>query len=682
MNKIIFLFVLLTTVPLFLNAQQVSINNSGADPDPSAILDLSSTEKGVLLPRMKTTRRLAINNPAKGLIVFDTDSNSFWYHNGTDWIDLQAGIPNKLEDRNHDTSIKVDQNGGDDNIYFINGGIPTWRMTDKALEPVSSGSSVFIGIGAGSNDSHTDNRNVFIGENAGNTNLGGFSNIGVGFHSLELNANGDLNTAVGENALSKTTVNGNTAFGALSLRNNTVGKSNTGVGLSALQENTSGSGNVGMGAAALYNNTTQNNLVAVGDSALFNNGRNASLSIHGAGNTAVGHKALFTNTTGAFNSAFGVSALINNETGNNNAAFGLSALHSNVIGSGNAAFGKLSLFSNISGDNNVAMGKEALFSNISGDNNVALGDNSLGNNETGNNNTAIGATALDANISGAGNSALGQGSMSSNSSGNNNVAVGKESLSSNTTGDNNVSLGYNSLRDNQSGENNVAIGKLAGANNITGSGNIFIGTEAGANETGSNKLYIDNTNTNTPLIGGDFQNNQVTINGTIKIRGGNPGEGKVLTSDATGQATWSRPSKSITISPLAIQGSYTAIRYGRPEAVINLSNDPDSYLYYPIQLPIGTNITQIEFYYYDNSLGKNVTFELKKTPLYEFSSSTFLGRSYGHDGVATVTYNDNILIEDGSVYILNIYSTDIANNPTMWNSFALSVTTIKITYTE
>jgi len=67
---------------------------------------------------------------------------------------------------------------------------------------------------------------------------------------------------------------------------------------------------------------------------------------------------------------------------------------------------------------------------------------------------------------------------------------------------------------------------------------VFIGHEAGYDETGSNKLYIDNSNTTTPLIYGEFDNDLVTVNGEIKITGGSPGSGKVLTSDANGLASW------------------------------------------------------------------------------------------------------------------------------------------------
>jgi len=65
---------------------------------------------------------------------------------------------------------------------------------------------------------------------------------------------------------------------------------------------------------------------------------------------------------------------------------------------------------------------------------------------------------------------------------------------------------------NSMGINNTALGKFAGFSNRDGSGNVFLGYKAGYNETGLNKLYIDNSNTNTPLIYGNFVANQVGIN--------------------------------------------------------------------------------------------------------------------------------------------------------------------------
>lgn len=52
-----------------LNAQ-MGINTSS--PDPSSVLDISSTIKGVLLPRLTTAQRNAISNPATGLLIYET----------------------------------------------------------------------------------------------------------------------------------------------------------------------------------------------------------------------------------------------------------------------------------------------------------------------------------------------------------------------------------------------------------------------------------------------------------------------------------------------------------------------------------------------------------------------------------------------------------------------------------
>ena len=70
-----------------VNAQSVAINTSGLTADNSAMLDISSSSKGLLAPRMTTLLRTAIVNPAMGLLVFDTDTQSFWFFSGT-WKEI------------------------------------------------------------------------------------------------------------------------------------------------------------------------------------------------------------------------------------------------------------------------------------------------------------------------------------------------------------------------------------------------------------------------------------------------------------------------------------------------------------------------------------------------------------------------------------------------------------------
>lgn len=64
---------------------QVGINNNGSSPDSSAVLDIGSTEKGLLPPRMSTTQRDAISNSVAGLLIYNTDSHRLELYNGTDW---------------------------------------------------------------------------------------------------------------------------------------------------------------------------------------------------------------------------------------------------------------------------------------------------------------------------------------------------------------------------------------------------------------------------------------------------------------------------------------------------------------------------------------------------------------------------------------------------------------------
>jgi hypothetical protein len=72
-----------------LNAQ-VGVNATGAAPNPSAMLDVNSTSKGLLIPRMTTVQKNAIATKPTGLMVFDITLNQFSYWNGSTWIDVSG----------------------------------------------------------------------------------------------------------------------------------------------------------------------------------------------------------------------------------------------------------------------------------------------------------------------------------------------------------------------------------------------------------------------------------------------------------------------------------------------------------------------------------------------------------------------------------------------------------------
>lgn len=121
---------------------------------------------------------------------------------------------------------------------------------------------------------------------------------------------------------------------------------------------------------------------------------------------------------------------------------------------------------------------------------------------------------------------------------NDNVFIGYNAGTANTSGDFNVFLGSGAGVANTSGSQNTFIGFEAGSSNLTGLGNVFIGYQAGASETGSNKLYIDNSNTTTPLLYGDFSTDEITINGGLIVNEQSASEDFRVESDNNDHMLW------------------------------------------------------------------------------------------------------------------------------------------------
>ncbi len=387
-----------------VHAQNVAINAAGNSADASAILDVSSSNKGLLIPRIflnSLTDAGAIANPATSLLLYNTNTaigTGFYYNSNTPaspvWTKIgspgigsgwalggNAVTANDFIGTTNQESIKFKLNNQ-------RAGIIDLHYTNTALG--------FYSL----NDTTTGNYNIAFGYNALAANGGGDRNIAVGYNAMHFATEGYANVAVGQGTL----------------YNNTIGENNIGIGSEALLHNIDGNENVGIGESALWTNSTGDFNIAVGRNSLYNN-------ISGGSNIALGPSALYSNKTGSYNIASGPSALMYDTSGSFNIATGSNALYSNRSGDNNISIGSSSLYYNLTGNSNIAIGRNALYKNTATEN-VALGYSTLQYNTTGYFNTAVGSEAMPISNTGYGNTAVGYFALNSNTSGNRNTGIG------------------------------------------------------------------------------------------------------------------------------------------------------------------------------------------------------------------------------------------------------------------
>jgi trimeric autotransporter adhesin len=507
MRKSLFFLLLCYTallLPITFHAQSIGINDDASNPDPSAMLDVKSTTRGLLTPRMDKTQRNAITSPATGLLVYQNgpDSAGFHYYDGArwQWLDTLAW---KIGGNSNITAAHFLGTINNAALRFRVNNIPS-GLIDSTSQNTTFGfrtaqfttgtSNVAIGYMAGRNLA-TSSYNTVIGYEA----LGSFaytgasegigSNTAIGARAMySLNptstSNGGYNTAVGYSALYKTTTGRwNTAIGynsmSGSIAGDMTGEGNTAVGVSALNNTTSGNNNVAIGMNAMQANTTGNTNIAIGYAAMQN-------AQSGTSNIVIGEEAGYSNASGNLNIAIGYQAMRSNQNRSNNVAIGTRALFYNGTGVpandlvsalDNTAVGDSAMYWNFGGYGNTAMGVSALYNSV-GFNNVAVGKNAALNTTTGNKNVAIGRSALELNTTGSSNTAIGDSAN-----------VGVNNLTNATA------IGANARVDVS---NAMVLGSINGINGATASTKVGIGTTTPTASLHVNSNFI--LGANSPVL--------------------------------------------------------------------------------------------------------------------------------------------------------------------------------------
>ena len=383
----------LSALSIFFAQQIVAQVGIGTTtPNSSAALDIVSTTRGLLIPRMTTVQRNAIASPANGLLIYQTDGvPGFYFRNGAVWTPLSFNYV--LQQNLNTNSHYISGDGSDNGLFLAANGIVLGR-----------GGTYGAGIdlpdsGAGAKLIWYPKKAAFRagyvnGTQWNNINIGayslatGFSTTAKGIGSVALgysnNASANYSTALGYQTLAS-----GIASSALGYKSKATGLRATAIGDSAIASGNysfaagnkaiaSGVHSIAIGFADTFTTSPLNTTatgwgsVAIGSAATasgrnafaFGNGSNAS----GANSVAMG---LWAGAQGYFSVALGG---VNSATGRGSFAMGeySSAVgeFSVVMGSSNNAYGSAS----------IAMGSST---EASGDNTVALGSNVSTNNHTG-----------------------------------------------------------------------------------------------------------------------------------------------------------------------------------------------------------------------------------------------------------------------------------------------------------
>lgn len=169
--------------------------------DASSVLEMTSTTKGVLFPRMTTTQRNAISSPSAGLLVYDTTVDAVFVYNGV-WGML---IKNKVDDSN----IIVGVGSGD---AISTGNLFNIILGKNTANLLADSDNVIIGhSSAGAATSASGN--VVVGKSSAPTLSTGDNNIMIGNASGGTLSTGSNNTMIGASTAGSATLSNQTSLG-------------------------------------------------------------------------------------------------------------------------------------------------------------------------------------------------------------------------------------------------------------------------------------------------------------------------------------------------------------------------------------------------------------------------------------------------------------------------------------
>ncbi|MDE2232963.1 MAG: hypothetical protein KGJ90_02415 [Patescibacteria group bacterium] len=244
--------------------------------------------------------------------------------------------------------------------------------------------------------------------------------------------------------------------------------------------------------------------------------------IGGTTNLFLGYQSGFGITSGTYNLGLGYQSLYNAGRSTSQTALGYRSLYSDTGGTQSVAIGPASLFEIQNSTGNTVVGNSG-FQNLGHTNNASNYNTGLG--------SGVGASIYYGQNNLFAGYGAGYGNLTATyDTANYVVALGNSALNNIINTSYAVALGPYAGFSSTHGNNSLYLGAFSGYANILGANNLFLGDSAGFRETGSNKLYISNSSTSSPLVYGDFAGDSLRVNGQLSSSGNIVGYGNATLS--------------------------------------------------------------------------------------------------------------------------------------------------------